>query len=403
MLSTACRTRSCGDHPPPGNRGLRDSIPQASPVRILLDYRPALRHRTGVGEYAHELIKALVATRGGADEEVTLFSSSFKDRLAADVIPGTGVIDRRVPNRVLNYAWHRLGWPPVERVTGSSFDVVQTFHPLLIPSQSAAQVVTIHDLDFLDHPERARREIRRDYPQLAGEHARRADHVITNSETTARDVRERLGVLPQRISVCSPGAPAWAPREQEPANPCLLFLGTLEPRKNLGILLDAYERVRAARPDAPPLVLAGRTTEAGAGVVKRATHAPLAGHVELPGYVDDATREALVRRALILIMPSHTEGFGMPVLEAMAMGVPVVAADRGALPEITSGAARLFEPDDEHALTEILLELLASPQTRQIMRETGWRRSRVFTWQHAADGVRAAWAKAIESRRSLRA
>ena len=135
-------------------------------VRVLLDYRAALRERTGVGEYVHEAARRLVATAPPA-ETLVLFSASWRDRLSSDVIPGATVLDRAVPVSLLNFAWHRLGWPPIERLTGSRVDVVQSLHPLLIPSRRAAQVVTICDLDFLDHPERTVREIRRDYPVLA--------------------------------------------------------------------------------------------------------------------------------------------------------------------------------------------------------------------------------------------
>jgi glycosyltransferase involved in cell wall biosynthesis len=371
-------------------------------VRILLDYRSALRQRTGVGEYAHELARALVDTASGHNEELTLFSASWKDRLAADVVPGTTAIDRRVPNRALNLAWHRWEWPPVELVAGAEFDVVQTFHPLLIPTRGAAQVVAIHDLDFLDHPERTAREIRRDYPALAGDHARRAHHVVTISETTAAAIRDRLHVPGHRITVCTPGAPTWVRRDREPANGCLLFLGALEPRKNLGVLLDAYERLRQHLPDAPPLVLAGRAAEAAGEILDRTTRAPLAGHVELPGYVPADAREALYRRALVFVMPSHTEGFGMPVLEAMTMGVPVVVANRGALPEVTGEAGRRFEPDDAAQLAAILTELVSSTSARQSLREAGWQRSRAFSWRESAARLRHAWAAAQIEQRSRR-
>ena len=383
-----------------------DSIRQASPVRILLDYRPALRQRTGVGEYAHELARALVDTapiaHARASEEIILFSASWKDRLPSSVVPGATVIDRRLPNRLVNLAWHRLGWPPIETVARGRFDVAHAFHPLRIPSRHAAQVVTIHDLDFLDHPERTAREIRRDYPALAGLHARQAHHVVVNSATTASSVHHRLGVPTTRITVCTPGAPDWARREREPENGCLLFLGTLEPRKNIGVLLDAYERMVYASPDIPPLVLAGAQPKSAASLIDRVTSRPLAGHVELPGYVDAATREALFRRALVFIMPSHTEGFGMPVLEAMTMGVPVVAADRGGLPDLMAGAGRLFEPDDSPQLTAILEELLRQPEARNRMREAGWARAREYTWRASADRLRDAWAQAIATQRGAR-
>ena len=148
-------------------------------MRILLDYRPALVRRTGVGEYVHELARALAASPVPG-EDIALFSASWKDRLAPDVVPGLRTIDRRVPVRALNYGWHRLGWPPVERLTGEAFEVVQSLHPLAIPAKRAARLITIHDLDFLDHPERTRAEIRRDYASLAPSHARAADGVVVN-------------------------------------------------------------------------------------------------------------------------------------------------------------------------------------------------------------------------------
>jgi glycosyltransferase involved in cell wall biosynthesis len=370
-------------------------------VRILLDYRPALKERTGVGEYVHELARALTATTP-PDESLTLFSASWMDRLPPDAVPGAHAIDRRIPVRTLNYAWHQLGWPRVERVAKGAFDVVQAAHPLLIPSSGAAGVITIHDLDFLDHPERTRGEIRRDYVRLAPAHARRADQIVVSSRTTAHDVEHRLGVPASRISLCYPGRPAWTRRDQEPEQACILFLGTLEPRKNLGLLLDAYERLLVQRPGLPPLVLAGRSTAASEPILKRTLGPPLKGRVEVPGYVDAAQREALYRRALVFTMPSHTEGFGMPVLEAMTMGVPVVAANRGALPEVLGGAGSLVEPDDVFGFAEAVGGLLDSPDLRQRLRVAGWRRAETFDWRTTASHVRMAWAAAVEHGRSGR-
>lgn len=371
-------------------------------MRILLDYRPALRQRTGVGEYVHELTRALVSTSPGPTEELTLFSASWKDRLDPASVPGASAVDRRIPVRLLNYAWHRLGWPPAERLAGGPFDVVQAFHPLLIPAARAAQIVTIHDLDFLDHPERTRHEIRRDYGPLARAHAHRADRVVVNSRTTAGDVERRLGVAADRITVCYPGRPAWTPRIAEPASGCLLFLGAIEPRKNLGVLLDAYGRLLARLPDAPPLVLAGKPGADSAMVIAQAADRPLAGRVEFPGYIDAGDREALFSRALVFIMPSHTEGFGMPVLEAMTTGVPVIAADRGALPEVAGDAAIFFEPDDARALEAAMYTLLTDPARRQSMRERGWQRAQAFDWRASAARLRDAWTLAHETFRGRR-
>jgi glycosyltransferase involved in cell wall biosynthesis len=303
-------------------------------------------------------------------------------------------VDKRWPNQVLNCGWHRLGWPAVDSLAGVPLDVVQAFHPLLIPSRRAARLVTIHDLNFLDQTEFTEREIRRDYPALAPVHARRADHIIVNSQTTANDVQSRFGIDPSRMTVCTPGAPRWAPRRDEPQPGCILFLGTLEPRKNLGVLLDAYERLLTTQAAPPPLVLAGGATDLAADIIARTARPPLAGHVELPGYIEPGVREALYRRATILVMPSHTEGFGIPVLEAMTVGVPVVVANRGALPEVSGKAGVRFEPDDAAELASCLAGLLDSRERRQALREAGWTQAQRFSWRQSAAQLRHAWSMA---------
>ena len=136
-------------------------------------------------------------------------------------------------------------------------------HPLLMPARRAAQVVTVHDLYFLDAPEHTTAEIRRDYPALAGSHARRADAVITVSEYTAGQVRARLGVDAERIDSLPERRPRLvAARIADAPGGHVLFMGTIEPRKNVGALLRAYAELRARRPDAPGLVLAGAVTPA---------------------------------------------------------------------------------------------------------------------------------------------
>jgi len=371
-------------------------------VRILLDYRPALRARTGVGQYVHEAARALVAT-APPGESLTLFAASWKDRIAPDAVPGAAIVDRRVPVRVLNFAWHWLEWPPVERLAGAGFDIVQTAHPLLAPSTSAARLVTIHDLDFLDHPERTRAEIRRDYPRLAAAHAQRADQVVVVSRDTARQVESRLGIPRDRISVCSPGAPDWPRRTSEPeTGGCILFLGTLEPRKNVGTLLDAYERLLADGFAAPPLVLAGGHPPDAAPLLARARRGILAGKVLITGYVNPDERRDLFRRALVFVLPSHLEGFGMPVAEAMVTGVPVVVANRGALPEVAGPAARLFEPTDAAALADALRAVLSDAPLRQRMADAGRTQAAGYTWATTARTLREAWQLALAHRQERR-
>jgi glycosyltransferase involved in cell wall biosynthesis len=371
-------------------------------VRILLDYRPALRQRSGVGEYVHELATALLA-EPQTDHTLTLFSASWRDRVDRGRAPRAPISDCRVPVSVLNYAWHRLQWPPVEWLTRAGADLVHSAHPIRIPTRNAAQVVTVHDLDFLAHPERTRAEIRRDYPTLAPQHIRNADAVLAVSAHTAGEIERLVGRPASRVTVAPLGRPAWPPRSQEPDDGVFLFLGTLEPRKNLGVLLDAYAQLRHHRDltgaTTPRLVLAGGHGDQAAPVVARATAPDLAPHVDLPGYVAPEDREALYRRAVAVIMPSHTEGFGLPALEAMTVGVPVIASDRGALPETLGGAGLLVDTSTPEELAAAMTQVLTSADQRRHMREAGWQRAQAFSWAHTARRTRDAWATAVQARR----
>jgi glycosyltransferase involved in cell wall biosynthesis len=372
-------------------------------VRILLDYRPALRQRTGVGEYVHELARALVAPDHPASESLTLFSSSWRDRLSPGAVPGAITADLRLPVRVVNYAWHRWQWPPVEQLTGRSFDVVHAAHPIRLPSRHAAQVVTVHDLDFLRHPERTRAEIRRDYPALAPAHIRAADAVIAVSASTAADIETLTGRPASRVTVAPLGRPDWPRRLQEPEDGVLLFLGTLEPRKNIGGLLDAYALLLARRNAAglptPTLVLAGAPGAEADTLLLRARQGIFHGKVEVTGYVDPDLRVQTYTRALAVVMPSHTEGFGLPALEAMTLGIPVIAADQGALPEVLGGAGIVCDASNPSALSAALESVITDRSQRDRLREAGWRRSLDFSWAHTATRTREAWAGAIDAAR----
>ena len=365
-------------------------------MRILLDYRPALRHRTGVGEFAHHLAAALLARLDPADRLV-LFSSSWKDRLPPDALPGTGRVDARIPVRVLNFAWHRLEWPPVEWLSGA-VDVTHSQHVLMMPSRAAARVVTIHDLYFLDNPAGTSAEIRRDYARLAADHARRADAVVVSSGYTRTAVIERLGVDAARVVLCPPGAPDWPPRPTPRVAGPILFIGTIEPRKNLKGLLEAYGRLVDANPSVPELVVAGHVR----GTVPGMTREPGTVPVRYLGYVSDEHRMRLYREASMLVIPSYDEGFGLPALEAMTIGLPVVASRRGSLPEVLDDAAMFVDPDDHDGIAGAMKTILDEPDTRDRLTRAGLARARTFRWDTGADRVYQAYEDAVRRSRSRR-
>ena len=387
----------------PGALGTPGTFATLPLVKILLDYRPALRTRTGVGEYVHELLLALDRRAPGSDE-LHLFTASLRDRLDPAVrrqLNRVRVHDLPIPVRLLHWSWHRFSWPPVERLVRFRPDIAHAAHPLLMPSESAAQAVTIHDLDFLDHPERSHAEIRRDYPRFVREHARLADAILTSSDYAARSVVERLGVPPDRVTVCPAGTPQWAyGGRQRPRNPhgYILFVGTLSSRKNIETLLDAYEQLIESRGDVPGLRLAGARTPSADVWLRRIAEPPLAGHAEYVGYIPDTGRRALFEGASLLVLPSWNEGFGLPALEAMAMGVPVVASNRGALPEVLGGAGLLFDPARPDALADALERILTDSALASACVSAGLARSAGWTWDAAAERVRQMYERAVARR-----
>jgi glycosyltransferase involved in cell wall biosynthesis len=367
-----------------------------------VDYRPALRARTGVGEYVHELVRALTLSGGPASPgAITLFSASWADRLDPSVPADLHVrsVDRRIPVRLLTWTWNRLGTPPIEWLAGQ-YDVVHAATPVAVPSRRARTVLTIHDLHFLRHPERMAAEMRRDFPRLVRRHATRAAAIIVSSAYTAADVEQTLAVPRARIHLCPPGAPRWAEtvlarRASEPPRH-VLFLGTLDPRKNVGVLIEAYDRLRVRRPDAPPLVVAGGLTPAAAAWQARAQALRLSDRVHWTGYVDDQTRLDLFAHAHMVVLPSLDEGFGLPVLEAMACGVPVVVSSAGSLPEVAGDAATPVAPDDVDGLCEAM-DALLHPDVAAEATRRGLRRAASFRWDACARRAWRAYEAALEA------
>lgn len=383
-------------------------------MQLLIDYRPALRDRTGVGEWVHQLALNLLGLQAGgdraaADLSLTLWSSSWRDRPRPSAIRelhGAAWIHRRVPVRPLTWAWNRVGWPPIEALTSRSFDVIHSTTPLLLPARSGLGVCTIYDLDFLAHPDRTRAEMRRDFPALVQAHAARAGLVVTISAYSKQRIEARLGVPADRIAVCRPGVPSWITGRLAPgASPesrHILFVGTLEARKNVAGLLSAYRLLADRWPNAPPLVLAGQATPEAASWVAEAQAPPLAGRVSVEGYVSHERRSQLYAGACVLVLPSFDEGFGLPALEAMALGIPVVASTAGALPEVVGDAGVLVDPDDVRALADALQRVCSEPALASRLADAGVVRAREFDWASSARELLGAYAECRASARRTR-
>jgi alpha-1,3-rhamnosyl/mannosyltransferase len=225
--------------------------------------------------------------------------------------------------------------------------------------------------------------------------------VVTPSQYTKDLVVSRLAVPSERVYACPFGAPTWQQLGRQPNNPAdgyFLFVGTLVARKNLTTLLDAYARLRTTRSGSPRLVIAGASTPEAAPWLQRLEQPPLAGHVDHIGYVSEGERERLYAGALALLMPSLDEGFGVPALEAMAAGVPVIASNRGSLPEVIGDAGTLLDALDVDGFATAMDRIARDRAWARERGAAGLARAASFTWRATALRLRKAYLDAVARR-----
>lgn len=308
--------------------------------------------------------------------------SATAGRSLPDVLPDTVRPGRMVPipATALLRAWAHVDHPVVERWTGP-VDVVHGTNFVVPPSRRAARLVTVHDLTSVYFPELCSPTSRR-YPELIRRALDRGASVHTVSQAMADDVVEHFRVDPARVHVVHNGLTPLSeplPRdESEP--PYILALGTVEPRKGLPDLVAAFDRIAGSVPDLQ-LRIAGPSgwgEEALDAARRSARHA---GRIHRIGFVED--RSSLIAGALLLAFPSLYEGFGLPPLEAMSLGVPVVTTRAGAIPEVVGEAALMVPPRDTHALAEALLAVVTDTAARERLIAAGVERARSFSWQRS--------------------
>jgi glycosyltransferase involved in cell wall biosynthesis len=369
------------------------------PARVALDATPLLGQRSGVGNYVRGLIDGLALLEEGPDVLLTLFS--IRGAVPGPLPARTRPAPRRAPARLLRRTWSGWGWPPAELLTGR----VSTFHGtnfVLPPLARAGGVVTVHDLAYLRYADTVTGDAA-EYAALVPDALRRGAHVLAVSQAMADEIADEYGLPADRITVAHHGVdPAWS--QAEPAGPddltrlglpdrYVLFAGNLEPRKNLGMLLRAHRAARRVDPTVPPLVLAG---PAGWGDRWQGTP-PDPADVVVAGYLADEDLRAVVAGAAAVCMPSHYEGFGLPVLEALAAGRPVLASDIPAHREIAGDLAVLLPATEPDAWSSALTttEALDGPAERAARRGHG----ATFTWTASARAHLGAYAQATSERR----
>jgi glycosyltransferase involved in cell wall biosynthesis len=382
------------------------AMTQASPPQIprvaLYADRLARRDLRGLDVYYRQLIRAL-QERHGADRLQVIASP---DRRPAE--PGAygsaAVTSLPGPRRPLHLAWAALRRPAIDRWIPAA-DVVHVMAPTVPIPTAKPVVMTVHDLTPITHPHWHEPHARWLFTRTVQDSVRRGDRLIATSEFTRRDLTRVAGADPERVTVVHLGVdPLFAPVSDSAASarvrsrygladaPYLLWLGASDARKNLPLLLDAFDQVR--RHDGQQrLVLAGGRGRHASSVTEAIEARGLTGHVVVTGYVERADLPVLMSDASVFVFPSLDEGFGLPPLEAMACGTPVIASTGGSLPEIVGDAARVVEADDAGALARAIAELTADERERERLSGVGLARVREFDWARTAEQTSAVYAQ----------
>ena len=359
-------------------------------MHIGIDCRLPTYRMGGISQYIIHLIQALAVVAG--EGRFTIFHSRKEER---DFRPtGDGRFARR---NLWTPCHHRLErqiltaelWP-------YGLDVYHS--PDFIPPAGGAsrRVITVHDLTFLYYPDFLTAESRRYYANQIAWAVSAADQVIADSEATRTDIITLLGVAPTRVTAIHlaanplysltpmPHELAATAAEYELDAGFILSVGTLEPRKNLPLLLRAYQRLRARHHVTAPLVLVGSKGWLYDDVFTTINRLDLSDHVRHLAGVPDVKLAHLYHLAGVLAFPSQYEGFGLPALEAMHCGCPVVASNRGSLPEVVGDAGLILDPNDEPAWVEALAAVLADSVAADTLRQAGYRQAQRFTWESTA-------------------
>ena len=269
------------------------------------------------------------------------------------------------------------------------------------PLAGPRRVVTMHDLIYLRHPETTSGVLAKGLGQLAPLVARRATRIIADSQATADDLGELLGIAAAKVDVVplGPGfAPSVAPVSEAQlratlglgSGPLVLSVSARRPHKNLVRLIEAIGRVPGAE-----LVLPGYPTAFDADLLAAARRAGASDRVHLCGWIDDAQLEGLYAAATCFAFPSLAEGFGLPVLEAMARGLPVACSGVSSLPEVAGDAALLFDPTSVDAIAGAIGRCSPTPRCARASSPAGTRRAATFTWERAAAQTAASYTRAL--------
>jgi glycosyltransferase involved in cell wall biosynthesis len=377
-------------------------------MRVAIDYSAAVNQRAGIGRLVRNQVLALAEVDRDNDYRLVY---ARPNRGAVPEFPRARNFSQHqvgLAERWLTILWYRANLPlPADWLSGP-VDVYHCPDFVLPPLRHARGILTVHDLAFLMRPDCADAHLRAFLEEVVPRSVRRADFIIADSENTRNDLVVLLGVRPTSIAVVPGGveerfkpvtdaAVLQKARRQLGVGdaPFVLAIGVLEPRKNLNRLMDAFLllKQREAIPKDLKLVLAGGKGWLYDDIFEHHDASPVRDDILLPGFVADEALPAIYSAAAVLAFPSLYEGFGLPILEAMACGTPVVASRASCLPEVAEGAALLVDPTNVEALTAALELALVDTDLRAGLVAKGRQRASEYSWRSAAERLLAVYQK----------
>lgn len=364
---------------------------------IGIDYTPAYEQGGGIGRYVRELTAALVAL-DAPDNRYKLFIAGAKPNTLP---PQLSLNATWAPTSLtplwLARLWHRARLPlPVEYFTGK-VDIYHATDFVLPPTlPRVPTLLTVHDLSFVRVPETASPALKSYLDQVVPRSVRRATHVLADSQATKDDLVALYGVDSSKVTVLLSGVDSrfrkadsvllsltTRTKYQISEAPYIFSVGTVQPRKNYGRLIQALAMLRGQGYDLQ-LVIAGGKGWLEDPIYEMIRTTGMENSVRFIGFADEADLPALYRGAVCLAFPSLYEGFGLPILEAMGCGTPVITANVSSLPEVAGDAALMVDPYDLDALTNAIRKIIDDEQLRQQLIQKGYERIKQFTWEASA-------------------
>lgn len=356
-------------------------------MKICLD----ANHFGGVGgipTYSRNLIKNLLEI--DKENEYILFYNSFKEKHSFPDLSHPNLEIKRIsfPKKILNYLWIKFNIPKIENIVGK-INIFHSHHCFLPAKKNCKPILTVHDVGYLRHPEyyENKKINEYDYKFLLQNSIKRADFIICDSYFTKNELLNIFNIKEEKVQVIYLGVDKKEPHkvEKNDNNYLLYIVGTYQPRKNVNKLIDAFKILCSKFDFDYKLII-----QVGAGnipeeIIRKVKEYNLEEKIKLVGRLSESELISLISGAKIFIYPSLYEGFGLPVLEAMSQGVPVIASNIASIPEVVGDAGILVNPESIDEIENAIYNLIINDELRKELSLRGIKRAEMFSWRKTAE------------------